>query len=95
MPPSSRAAFLLLFWGYFETRIEHLLRAAMRTLSAVLPARDARVAALAQAEPQAFVYVVIRQVTTKETDKAWEPWERHDPSQPVPSRGSRPIRMST
>lgn len=30
--PSSRAAFVLLFWGYFETRIERLLRTAMRTL---------------------------------------------------------------
>jgi hypothetical protein len=30
--PSPRAAFVLLFWGYFETRIERLLRTAMRTL---------------------------------------------------------------
>ncbi len=30
--PSSRAAFVLLFWGYFETRIERLLRTAMLAL---------------------------------------------------------------
>lgn len=30
--PSARAAFVLLFWGYFETRIERLLRAAMNEL---------------------------------------------------------------
>ena len=30
--PSAHAALLLLFWGYFETRIERLLRAAMHTL---------------------------------------------------------------
>ncbi len=30
--PSARAALLLLFWSYFETRIERLLRTAMRTL---------------------------------------------------------------
>jgi hypothetical protein len=28
--PSARAALVLLFWGYFETRIERLLRAALR-----------------------------------------------------------------
>src|SRR5215469_9556439 len=27
--PSARAALVLLFWGYFETRIERLLRVAM------------------------------------------------------------------
>lgn len=30
--PSARAALVLLFWGYFETRIERLLRSAMRAL---------------------------------------------------------------
>ncbi|MEQ1622972.1 MAG: hypothetical protein ABL919_16375 [Methylococcales bacterium] len=30
--PSARAAFVLLFWGYFETRIERLLRAGMSEL---------------------------------------------------------------
>jgi hypothetical protein len=30
--PSARAALVLLFWGYFETRIERLHRTAMRTL---------------------------------------------------------------
>jgi hypothetical protein len=30
--PSARAALVLLFWGYFETRIERLHRAAMRAL---------------------------------------------------------------
>jgi hypothetical protein len=30
--PSSRAALVLLFWGYFETRIERLHRTAMRAL---------------------------------------------------------------
>ena len=30
--PSARAALVLLFWGYFETRIERLHRSAMRTL---------------------------------------------------------------
>lgn len=30
--PSARAALILLFWTYFETRIERLLRGAMRTL---------------------------------------------------------------
>jgi hypothetical protein len=30
--PSGRAALVLLFWGYFETRIERLHRAAMRKL---------------------------------------------------------------
>lgn len=30
--PSARAALVLLFWGYFETRIERLLRAGMRSL---------------------------------------------------------------
>lgn len=30
--PSSRAALVLLFWGYFETRIERLHRTAMRKL---------------------------------------------------------------
>ena len=30
--PSARAALVLLFWSYFETRIERLLRAAMRSL---------------------------------------------------------------
>jgi hypothetical protein len=30
--PSARAALVLLFWGYFETRIERLHRTAMRAL---------------------------------------------------------------
>lgn len=30
--PSARAALVLLFWGYFETRIERLHRSAMRKL---------------------------------------------------------------
>jgi hypothetical protein len=30
--PSARAALVLLFWSYFETRIERLLRTAMRAL---------------------------------------------------------------
>jgi hypothetical protein len=30
--PSARAALVLLFWGYFETRIERLHRAGMRSL---------------------------------------------------------------
>lgn len=30
--PSARAALVLLFWGYFETRIERLHRSAMRAL---------------------------------------------------------------
>jgi hypothetical protein len=30
--PSARAALVLLFWGYFETRLERLLRSAMRSL---------------------------------------------------------------
>lgn len=30
--PSARAALVLLFWGYFETRMERLLRNAMRAL---------------------------------------------------------------
>ncbi|NGO53019.1 hypothetical protein [Allomesorhizobium camelthorni] len=30
--PSARAALVLLFWGYFETRIDRLHRAAMRAL---------------------------------------------------------------
>jgi hypothetical protein len=30
--PSARAALVLLFWGYFETRIERLHRTAMRKL---------------------------------------------------------------
>lgn len=30
--PSARAALILLFWAYFETRIERLLRGGMRTL---------------------------------------------------------------
>ncbi|HEV2562404.1 MAG TPA: hypothetical protein VGT78_09710 [Rhizomicrobium sp.] len=30
--PSARAALVFLFWGYFETRIERLLRTAMRAL---------------------------------------------------------------
>ena len=30
--PSARAALVILFWGYFETRIERLHRAAMRSL---------------------------------------------------------------
>jgi hypothetical protein len=30
--PSARAALVLLFWGYFETRIERLLRTGMRAL---------------------------------------------------------------
>jgi len=32
MRPSARAALVLLFWGYFETRIERLHRQAMRVL---------------------------------------------------------------
>jgi hypothetical protein len=30
--PSARAALVLLFWGYFETRLDRLLRGAMRNL---------------------------------------------------------------
>ena len=30
--PSPRAAIVMLFWSYFETRIERLLRAGMRNL---------------------------------------------------------------
>jgi hypothetical protein len=30
--PSARAALVLLFWGYFESRIERLHRTAMRAL---------------------------------------------------------------
>jgi len=30
--PSARAALVLLFWGYFETRIERLFRVALRSL---------------------------------------------------------------
>jgi hypothetical protein len=36
--PSARAALVLLFWGYFETRIERLLEGAMQDLSE--PVRD-------------------------------------------------------
>jgi hypothetical protein len=32
--PSARAALVLLFWSYFETRLERLLRTAMRQLPA-------------------------------------------------------------
>lgn len=32
--PSARAVFVIVFWSYFETRIERLLRFAMRNLAA-------------------------------------------------------------
>lgn len=40
LTPSARAALVLLFWGYFETRIERLHRAAMRALPTPALFRD-------------------------------------------------------